>query len=326
MFLNKNTLKNVEIRNILDLSVDMDNIIDTVTKKWEYDIISNKSNNIDMVSFLYSSLNRNVIIVIPKNESIHSLQENRHGRLVGAQGNNKTFSFSIKIIDMNVISGDKLGEIRCFRLTDPEGNLYKGLDKLQVVAPNNKFVEEKINNGDIKFDYFIDPRRWIEFYSEEYFITKYLIKRLKLESSYYYKCIKRILDEGIKHPTEKKSNWPKIEQKREKKLIKLFEVSMLDIDFIGDFPNYTSNQNNLVYLTEKRNKFIYSIVPKLTFITRAIEFAFFKVNQESIPEEIKKEIGEVEWKTEKIKRTEWSELNFGDFTIMKRIYEKMEIM
>lgn len=340
MILNNESLKKLEMRNILDLSIDMENTIDIISKKWEYDIISNKSINVDMVSFLYSLLNRNAIVVIPKykastvaqnlNEKIHIIPENRHGRLVGIQGNSKTFSFTIKIIDMNVINGDKIGELRCFRLTDPEGNWYKGIDKLQVVSPNkNKLTEDITYNNDIKFDYFIDPKRWTQFYSEKYFITKSLINRLKVESSHYYSCIKKMLDDGIKYPSEKQSTWASTEQKGEKKLIKLFMSEVFHSDYNNEFPVLTSNQNNLVDLTNRRNKFIYSIIPKLNFIIRAIEYSFFKVNNNNnniIPDEIKEKFGDIKWENIKIKRTEWDVLNLGDLGIRKRVYEKNEIM
>lgn len=339
MILNNDILKKIEMRNILDLSVDINNTIDIIIKKWEYDMMSSDKLGYspDMVSFLHSLLNRNAIIVIPKykattssqnlNEKINIIPENRHGRLVGIQGNSKTFSFTIKIIDMNVINNDKLGEIRCFRLTDPEGNWYKGIDKLQIFNPNeNKLTENKIYNSDIKFDYFIDPKRFTQFYNKKYFITKSLINRLKLESSHYYNQIKKMLDGGIKYPHEKDSTWNLIKQKGEKKLIKLFISEVFHPNYINEFPTFVSNQNNLVSLTEKRNKFIYSIIPRLQFVTRAIEYIFFHTDQDSIPEDIKKELGNVEWKNIKIKRTEWKELNLGEVGIRKRIFERMEMI
>lgn len=331
MLLTNDVLKKIEMRNILDLSIPMDNTIDIVMKKWEYDLMSSDKMGYtpDLVSFLYSLLNRKAIIVIPKykatttaqnfNENVHVIQENRHGRLVGIQGNAKTFSFTIKIVDMNVINGDSVGEIRCFRLTDPEGNWYKGIDKLQVVGIN----ESKSDSDDIKFDFFVDPKRWIEFYNEKYFITKSLIQRLKTESSYYYQCIKKMLDDGIEYPKfDKKNDWPSTDKKGEKKLIKLFSSEVFHPDYTGEFPILASNQNNLIYLTARRNTYIYSIVPRLQFITRAIEYAFFHVDEKvSTKEKI-----EGEWKDIKIKRTEWKEFNLGDVGIRKRVYEKNEVV
>jgi len=340
MIINENTLKQIEMRNILDLSVKVNNTIKLIKEKWEYDLMSSDKLGYspDMVSFLYTLLERNAVIVIPKykaatkaenlNEKIHIIPENRHGKLISIQGNSKTFSFTIKIIDMNVIKENQIGEVRCFRLTDPEGNWYSGLDKFQVVTTDDdqKLVENKMFGSGIKFDFFIDPKRWTQFYSEKYFMTKCLINRLKTESSYYYKLIKQMLEDGIKYPYEKESSWPPASPKGEKKLIKLFEADVFHPDYEGEFPSYASNQNNLVDLTNRRNKYIYSVIPRLQFITRAIEYVFFKVNLETIPEEIKEKIGSVEWKNNKIKRTEWKELNFGEFGIRKRIYEKEEIM
>lgn len=341
MIIDCNVLKLTEMRNILDLSVDMENTIDLIMRKWEYDIISSDKlgYEFDMVAYLFSLLRRNAIIVLPKykavtstnlNEKMIIIPENRHGRLIGIQGNSKTFSFTIRIIDMNVINGDKLGEVRCFRLTDPEGSWYSGLDKLQVVTADqdNKLTENKMYGDDIKFDFFIDPRRWIQLYSPEYFITKCLMNRLKLEASYYYDCIKLMLAEGIQYPEKKEPSWPTTEQKGEKRLIKLFTVNVDHPDYVGQFPSFPSTQNMLIELTNRRNKIIYSITPKLNFIIRAIEYAFFKSNQpdQDIPEEIKEKIKSFEWKKIKLKRTEWDELNLGEIKLLKRIYEKEEVM
>jgi hypothetical protein len=339
LILNSNTLEKLEMKNILNLSVDIDRTIDIIIKKWEYDILSsNKHDNIDMVSFLYSLLEQNAVVVIPQykaatksqnlNDNIHVIQENRHGKLVGVQGNSKTFSFNIKIIDMNVINEKGIGDIRCFRLTDPEGNWYKGIDKFQIVSTNcdQKLIENQMIGNDIKFDCFVNPARWNQFYDEEYFITKSLITRLKLEASNYYNQIKKMLNEGIIYPHEKDSIWPLTEQKGEKKLIKIFESDVFHSDYVGEFPVYESNQKNLVELTSKRNKIIYSIVPRLQFVVRAIEYAFFKIiSSPSLPEELKEKIN-TEWKTNKIKRTEWKEFNLGNFGIRYRIYEKEEII
>ena len=339
MILNSNTLEQLEMKNILDLSSPINKTIDLMIKKWEYDLASSDKLGYkpDMVSFLHSLLEKNAVIVIPKysaatkaeklNEKIHVIQENRHGKLVGVQGNSKTFSFNIRIIDMNVINENGIGDIRCFRLTDPEGNWYKGLEKFQVVSTDcdEKLTESHMIGNNIQFDCFIDPKRWTQFYSEEYFITKSLITRLKIESSHYYTQIKRMLSEGITYPYEKTSTWSPTEQKGEKKVIKLLEADVFHPNYNGELPNYESNQKNLVELTSRRNKFIYSTVPRIQFITRAIEYAFFKVNQESIPDEVKEKIN-TEWKTNKIKRTEWKELNLGDFGIVRRVYEKTEVM
>lgn len=333
MFLNKGIVKTPEYRSIIDRSVDIENTIDFITKKWEYDLSSYQEigYSLDMISYLYSLLNRNIIITIPKykadisvnlNEKIVAISENRHGRLVGLQGNGTNFSFSIKIIDMNVMNGDKLGEIRCFRLTNPEGEPLYTTDKLQIITE----TENKICGNNTKFDFFIDPNRWIEFYSEKYFITKLLIERLRLESSYYYNQIKKMLGDGIKYPQKDKSSFPPTDQKKEKKSIKCFVAEIFHPDFVSEFPILSSNQNNLIYLTDRRNKYIYSIVPRLNFMIRSIEYAFFKINQDGISDEIEEKIGNVEWKEIKIKRTIWNELNLGDIGIRTRIYEKMEIM
>jgi len=316
LFLTEDIVKTPEYRSISDKSINIENIIDFIIKKWEYDLSSYQEigYSLDMISYLYLLLNRNTIIMIPKykvatsvnlNEKIVVIPENRHGRLVGLQGNGTNFSFSIKIIDMNVMNGDKLREIRCFRLTDPEGNWYNGLDKIQV------------NYNDVKFDFLIDPNRWIEFYSEKYFITKLLIERLKLESSNYYVQIKKMLEDGVQYPQEKeKSFFPPVNKNKEKKSIKCFIAEIFHPDFISEFRAFSSNQNNLMYLTERRNKYIYSIVPRLNFMIRSIEYAFFKINKEKIEN--------TEWKRIKIKRTEWDEFNLGEIGIRKRVYEKME--
>jgi len=193
----------------------------------------------------------------------------------------------LKMMDMNVMTTDSVGDFRTFSLTAPDGNWYDGWDKIEwdPSAKENQFLSEnEIWTGNsVIFKHFVHPNRWISLYGQHYFITKALIDRLTEQASDNFRQIKRMLADGIKYPEEGFGTpkvWPD-STKEEGKSVK-FETLEVEIDIPTNdtlFTEYDSTQKNLVYLTEQRKNWNSSVIPALKFSTRITEYAFYKYGE-----------------------------------------------
>lgn len=295
-FINEDIFKNIKMRHILDKSIKITSTLNYLINDWQKDFSYNQFDYNDLISYLYCLLPRNIYIKI--------LNKNISGRLINILGNCKNFKFSIKLLNDN--------NFYCLSLTDEEGNLNKDLiNNLQIFLSNKK--ENLFKNNNIEL---INSNKWVEFYSERYFLTKCLIDRIQLESSYYLSLIKEMINNGIKYSKKENNISFSNKLKEDKKKIKTLEVNVIHPDFISEFKTYSFNQNNLINLIDKRKQYVYSILPKLNFMIRSIEYSFFKNNKNITPSEIKNE-----WKENKIKRIIWNELLFNNYGIRKRIKE-----
>ena len=347
---------------ILDRSSDIQQAIDEVNNYWDYDLYKRKpgpaytsegifqGTDLDMAVFLFALKGRGAVINIPtykslrnakiKEDQILSSKENRHGKLLGIVSNKDSFIFSVSIIDYNVIKTDSAGDPRTFALTNFDGEWYDGWKKLTFLPDvnENKFIHENqilSGNNSITFNNFISPGRWTSFFGKYYFITKALISRLEEESKYYFQIIKKIKEDlniqtiptySTKKDTESKHKV--ITEKGKSIKIKSF-VSEIDLpDNESKYPEYKSTKENYGNLIEKRNNYIYKILPQLRFSTRSTEYVFYKNgNNDRFPAWIKN----VKWQEYKIKRTLWDRLILFQpapgqlgVSIRKRIYEKTE--
>lgn len=295
-FINEDIFKNIKMRHILDKSIKITSTLNYLINDWQKDFSYNQFDYNDLISYLYCLLPRNIYIKI--------LNKNISGRLINILGNCKNFKFSIKLLNDN--------NFYCLSLTDEEENLNKDLiNNLQIFLSNKK--ENLFKNNNIEL---INSNKWVEFYSERYFLTKCLIDRIQLESSYYLSLIKEMINNGIKYSKKENNISFSNKLKEDKKKIKTLEVNVIHPDFISEFKTYSFNQNNLINLIDKRKQYVYSILPKLNFMIRSIEYSFFKNNKNITPSEIKNE-----WKENKIKRIIWNELLFNNYGIRKRIKE-----
>ena len=333
----KNILEYPIFKNIIDKEIPISHSTFLIGWLLKADQLRERKNPKDMVTLLNLLVENNSVIVIPKYESsvagikkeneIVISNENRHGKIVGLIANKKNFSFSIRIIDSNIINKDNnnIGEFRLFKIVDPEGNKYKGLDQFQVIS--------KVEGIDkLEFDSFVSQDRQYDLFSENYFLSKLLMKRLSMESSYYNSIIKEMLNKDVKYPldTKKSSSGEYYPSKGIKKIIKAFtaDVYVPDLDNDSRFPEYEYNQENLIDLTNKRKDIIYKIIPKINFMCRAIEFAYFKYNKENkIPDSFKEIWGDISQDQIKIGRTMWDSLKLSNgLEIRKREYEITENM
>lgn len=352
---------------IMDRTSDVFLASDEVSNFWKFDLYSRKpgpayfdGTDLDMVAFLYSLIDREAILNISEYKSMRTnrvkegqiltSKENRHGKIIGVYGNKNTFSFGIRIIDMNVMGKDKngndyIGDFRNFNLTNFEGEWYDGWKSIQFIpsVEENKFLTENeqwnpLKENVITFKHFVHPNRWTSYYGQYYFLTKMLINRLTEEAQNYNQQIKRMLNNGIRYPKSESSGWPQQERLDEGRKVKIksFQTEIDVPENDSEFPFYKDTQDNLINLTRKRKKIIYNITPKLRFMTRATEFAFYSYGfngngKERFPVWLKNVKWERDYKTSNKSKTKWDRLvlfqpGVGEkgVAIRKRIMNKTE--
>jgi len=340
----------------LDLTNDIRPAIDEVSSWWSYDLFKRKpgpayydeegnfhATDLDLACFLYELAKRGSVINLPeykakKAKRIREDQQivsqyNRHGKIVGLNSNKDFFSFSIKIIDENVIGEDKVGDFRNFMLTNYTGRWYDGWKEIEFVSTMNEnkwLIENKLLTGNkIYFRNFVAPNRWTSFFGHHYALTKILLDRLDDESRYYASQIKAMQDSGIKFP-EWGGPAPSFPYDKEKGVWRKFpavEVRVQYPDITGQYPKYEFNQENMIELYRRRKHFVYTLAPRLRFMTRATELAHSQ-NPDRMPFWIKGGKWESGYKLPR-GRIEWNrlvlfqpEVGKPAVSLLKRNYEK----
>lgn len=357
----KNILDHPMMTDILDKSKDISNIVNEVSNWWKYDLFTRKpgpaydedgiflGTNLDLACFLYELADRKAIINLPEYKNIRSRKikegqikvsnENRHGAILGLNANKETFLFSMKIKDMNIITSNFVGDYRNFSITDFTGNWYDGWKKIDFIPDKeeNKFITESkiLENNTIIFNNFVSPNRWTSFFGQYYFITKVLIDRLTEEASYYYTETKKMLEEGIRFPERENSNeeeGQRVEREKGKTIkVKAFQAEIDTPKNESVFPTFEHNQENLIKLSDLRRYYIYKLIPKLRFATRATELSYYN-SQDNMPSWLEN----VKWEKDYVvpgKRIKWERLvlfqpGVGErgVSIRKRNYEKSEMV
>lgn len=362
----KSILDTQAMVSILDRSSDIMPTIDEVTSWWGYDLYSRNpgpaykdgvlvGTDLDLACFLYALIDREAVINIPEYKSFRKTsvkegeivlsKENRHGKLITVISNKDTWTFSINVFDMNVMSESGVGAFRNFSITDMDGGWYSGWKTIQFLpsAAENKFIQETgIMSGPnkIKFNNFIHPNRWTSFFGHYYVITKALIDRLKDEEKHIKSEIKKILAAGIRYPSTTEVDTPysgSSSSSSDTKSITInsFEAYIDVPDYINEYRSYRATQGNLISLTEKK-KLYRAAVTKLQFMCRATEYAFAQ-DTTRFPAWIKNAKWETDYKIPG-KQIKWNRLVLfqpeerisGQFqkgvSIRYRIYPKKEIV
>lgn len=298
-------MENPLVLDTLNRNSNIDPVIESVKNFWGYDLFNRKPSpayndyglfqgtDLDLACFLYSMADRGAVINIPRYKSMCqskvradqklTSKSNRHGKIIGVQANKDYWTFSINVIDENVIGEDKVGDFRTFSLTDMDGTWYPGWDRIEFVPTlrENKFItENRLWSGNqIVFRNMIHPNRWTSFFGHHYIITKMLINRLEEESKFLNAEIKRLKAEGIEFP---KGDGPKsyeYESYRDAKSVKV-EVFHADIfmpktKYVGEYPKIKSTQKDLVEAYNTRKSY-QAALKRLRFMTRATEYAHSK--------------------------------------------------
>ena len=294
------------VQDIFDKGADLSFTINQVQDYWSYDLMTRKPGkvysengifqgvNLDLACFLYALLDRNSVINVPHYKSFRqtkfkegqelSSKFNRNGQLIGVLGNKNNFTFSIRIIDLNVISDDAVGDFRTLSLTAFDGTWYNGWQRIEFVPTrneNNFLTENDLWSGNtVVFKDFAHPNRWTSFFGHHYIISKLMIDRLTEERKHLNVVKKRMLTAGIKYP----STWTKAPASYtdsdvdagQKIKVPSFEV---EIDFPVDFgetsyKDYEDNQANLIKISDLWKEYGRAI-ERLRFMTRVTELSHF---------------------------------------------------
>src|SRR5258706_15269663 len=115
-----------ELQRVLDRTQSVDDLIAQLLQHWSYDLYARKPGpalladdgalkptDLDLTCFLSALVDRRAVINLPTYTSRRPSTEregervlskhNRHGQVIGTAANRECFSFSVKILDQNVI-------------------------------------------------------------------------------------------------------------------------------------------------------------------------------------------------------------------------------
>jgi hypothetical protein len=355
------------MQRILNREAPIDDLIDTLLDHWGYDMYSRKpgpayyangefnATDLDLACFMSALVDRKAVIILPHYESkrAKTIREgervlstkNRHGQVQGLTANKEVFSFSVRIIDQNVVQAgtevtpDTVGAFRNFMLVDIDGTWHDGWSRIEFMpsAKENKFLEEKQlwTGNTVVFKNFVHPNRWISFYGQYYLLTKALIDRLEQENKFLNSEVKRLQSKGIKFPVfgeGSKKEWPHTEKgESQSVVVKAFEAE-IDLPFYGDFKSALATQEGLVHADTVARVLKNKVLPQLRFATRATELAFYKAGckDKGFPAWISGTSWESNY-VEKGKRTPWERLILTQLfpgqkgiALRYRVYDKTE--
>jgi len=352
-------LQNPTMVSLMDASQNILPVLEEIQSWWGYDLFSRRpgpayredgtfqGTDLDMACFLYELLERGAVINIPNYKSMRpahikegeiiTSNENRHGKIVSVLANREVFTFSVRILDANVMSSNSTGEARTFCLTDPTGRWYRGWDVISFLPTfkENEFLHENnlLTGNKIIFKNFSHPNRWTSVYGEKYFITKYAIERATSEASYYDVLIKRMIQEGITNQQEKEvkefPSGPKVKTEQGKPIqVQAFQIEVDVPQNNTVFQSYESSQENLAKLIDLKKRLTYGIIPKLRFMTRASELSYYLYGMNNLPSWLK----DYKWEDYTVpgKRIHWDRLVLCDenegipIALRRRLYTKTE--
>ena len=357
----KTMLESPMVKSILDRSCDIAPVESEVLGWWNYDLFARKPSpayndygvfkgtDLDLACFMYSLAGRGAVITIPtykaqtqtkiREDQVLKSKMNRNGELVSVVSNKEFFSFSIMVIDQNVIGEEKVGDFRTFSLTGKDGAWSDAWQTIQF-APTlkeNRFItENKLWSGNqIMFKNFIHPNRWTSFFGHHYAISKMLIERLEDEAKFLNTEIKRLQKIGINFPddgTNKPQSHNYSYGETVSKTFVAFEAKIY-IPESNISGTYNSLENSSFALSDAyaKRKSLMKTVAKLRFMTRASEYAHY-INQDRMPAWFKN----VKWEDDFIipgKRIQWQRLKLfqpkvgeHSVSIIKRTFTKKALV
>jgi hypothetical protein len=321
--------------NALDRSCEIEPSAMAASEFWNYDLFTRKpgpayndygvfqGTDLDLATFLFALQGRGAVINIPTYKATRQVRvregqqlkskENRNGVLLNVQSNQDFFSFSIKIMDMNVIQENKIGDYRTFMLTNFDGEWYDGWRVIEfdpTLSENRFITENNLWTGNkIIFKNFIHPNRWTSFFGHHYAISKIMIERLTEEAKFLNAEVKRLRAAGIEFPGDQGPETYEYPVKGESKSVSFpkFEAKIYipETEISGEYPETDKSQTELVRIYKKMKR-LRSLKRDLMFNVRAAEYAYFK-NQVAVPAWIKGQVWEDGFKIPG-KRVEWKRL------------------
>jgi len=308
----KTMLTSPVVKGILDRSCLIEPVVDEALGWWSYDLFNRKPNpaydemgifqgtDLDLACFMYELAGRGAVINIPyykatsqtkvRTDQQLKSKANRHGELLEVLSNKDFFSFSIRVMDLNVIGEDSVGDFRTFSLTEKDGswsNNWKSIQFEPTLKENRFITENKLWSGNrIVFRNFIHPNRWTSFFGHHYVISKMLIDRLTDESAFLSSEIKRLQAAGIDFPSAAEDKPQSHDYEYGDTVSKEFVafnamIYIPESQITGDYSFIEENQDALVqaYIRMKKMR---SAITKLRFMTRASEYAHY-INPDRLP-------------------------------------------
>jgi len=352
----KTLMEHPIVLETLNLNSDITPAAKKAMDFWGYDLFNRRpcpaydeygifqGTDLDLACFMYSMVDREAVINIPqytgmrqkktRTDQVVSSASNRNGKIVGVQANKDFFTFSINIIDQNVIGEDKVGDYRTFSLTDLDGTWYRGWNRIEFIPTlkENRFItENKLWSGHkIVFRNMIHPNRWTSFFGHYYLISKLMIERLTDESAFLNQQIKFLKSKGIEFPEGKGPKSYEYGESGKAKSVKVTafqsKVYIPEMKFVGQYPALKKTQAAMVEAYELRKTY-QNYIKNLRFMTRATEYAHSQAPN-NLPAWIKGANWEDDFKIPG-GRIKWQRLplfqeNVGELSIalLRRWYEK----
>jgi hypothetical protein len=245
---------------------------------------------------------------------------------------------------------EQAGAPRNFMLVDLNGKWHDGWKSI-VFSPSrkeNSFLDDHslYTGNTIFFENFIHPNRWVSFYGKWYLLTKLLCERYRAEAHFYGTEVTRLQDAGIKFPetglgAEKEWGESEVVGASTSIQVPAFEAE-IEADLPHSFPAVPDSQAGLVAAKARMNHLRFTVVPALSFATRATELAFCNKADSFawLPDSGREHglppfpswISGAAWDHDhKIKRTIWNRLVLGKhapfvkgMALRYRVYKKSE--
>lgn len=350
---------NPKFSTIRDLSQEVLPLAQELRDQWSFDLYSRSpgpavtedgefvGTDLDLACFLSALADRGAVINLPtyksrragekREDEIVVSKGNRHGKILGLISNQETFSFSVRVLDYNVIvknddGSETVGAPRNFMLLDVNGE-WRDWNRIEFspTAKENDFLQNNalLANNRIDFSNFVHPNRWVSFYGQYYFLTKMMIERLEEEGRSLRVWIKEKSPVVEKSETKReRSAMPRQTRTETTVEVEAFEAKAM----FGGFEGKLKKPRTLKKMQERLSE-ISGLLEKLRFAVRTVELAFFKHGRSKAGEKTPAWIN-TEWKRNyKLPkgRTEWNRLILGQEVVgevghglLYRVYSKKE--
>ncbi len=236
----------------------------------------------------------------------------REGKIVGFTANKDFFSFSLKLMDEAVETDSGPGAFRNFALLNQAGEIHDGWRNLEIDGDLEDEERALLMGTE-----FVLPERWQEMFSDRYLITKIVIEELTKHAKALKAEVKRLIDLGYSLPPS-----PVVEYSRAPTRSVDTETLLAEVDHTyviqGQWTIYYDNTDEGVTQAQKLyNKLIHSVIPRLRYYVRMVEYAFYKHGQGVNPD----------FEDHQIKQTVWQRMMIlstdeGDVHLRYRVLTK----
>lgn len=181
-----------------------------------------RGSDFDLFTFLMALAQRQAVINIPSYENLRPTvlqsnqrlidRKNRHGQILKVVSNNDVHSFSVRIMDYNVVETtpngtEEVGAFRHYAVVDDFGEWYDGWHELEFRATEKErsFLEERklvVYEEPVRFEGFVHPHLAMAFYGSRYITAKALAARLNDQAKHYRGLAKMLRDMEVRLPED----------------------------------------------------------------------------------------------------------------------------